>query len=109
VDGLDGGRRAASLNDLPFDEQNGRTIDLSALERLELRLETGEGCAATYEGYLSSGGELRPLPVGSSLDRSGIFYWYPGPAFRGVYSLIFVRTGCDGTRERVPVTVRISR
>jgi len=114
VDGIDSGRKTASLNDLPASEASGpranpRTIEIDALERLELRLTSDtDGCGATFDGYLSAGGELRPLPVGSSLDRSGTFYWYPGPAFRGSYSLIFVRTTCDGAREMLPVTVKIA-
>lgn len=108
VDGVDLGRRAASLETLPLAGDGRRTLDLRPLQRLELDL-TGApaSCAPRFEGYATAGGELRPLPVGASLDASGTFYWQPGPAFRGTYELLFLRVSCDGERARLPVTVRI--
>ena len=107
VDSIEIGRRAASLSSLPRDPEATRTIALRGLQRLELDLApASDGCPARYEGYLSANGELRALPVGSSLDPAGIFYWQPGPAFRGSYQLLFVRTSCLG-RERIPVSVTI--
>ena len=110
IDGADLGRHAASLAGLPAGTAAGRTIELHPLQRLELPLATHAGddaCAPTFDGYLSANDELRPLPTGSSLDRSGTFYWQPGPGFLGVYRLVFVRTACDGTRARIQVTVQI--
>jgi hypothetical protein len=110
IDGADLGRHPESLTALPAAAAAARTIDLHQLQRLELPLgtETGdEVCAPTYDGYLSANGELRPLPTGSSLDRSGTFYWQPGAGFLGTYQLVFVRTACDGTRARLAVTVHI--
>jgi len=71
------------------------------------KLWTVHGGPATYAGYLVVSGELRPLPVGSSLDPSGTFYWHPGPGFFGAYHVLFVRTSCDGAQRRIPVSVRI--
>ena len=45
-----------------------------------------------FQGYLKVGGELRPLPIGSTLDREkGIFYWQPGPGFLGEYDFLFIQ------------------
>ena len=108
LDGADTGRKTASLASLPLDPDQDHTIVLGVQERLELSLPvTKDACGSTYEGYLSANGELRALPAGSSLDRTGTFYWQPGPAFRGTYSLVFVRTACDGSRTKSHVSVSI--
>lgn len=107
IDGVDLGRRTAGLASLPLDAGGSRVIDLAALQHLELTLPEDDACAPTYAGYLDAGGELRALPVGSSLDRRGTFYWQPGAAFRGEYALVFVRTGCAGAETRIPVAIRI--
>jgi putative Ig domain-containing protein len=110
-------RQAASLSSVPAEKR--RIVSMKPLERVELDLSTEasvkavggreDGCAATYAGYDVTLGELRNLPVGSSLDRTtGRFAWQPGPGFMGSYELLFVRTSCDGTRERIPVRVTIS-
>ena len=109
IPGLDLGRRAASLDLLPEGDGGVRTLTMRSVERAELRLEPGkrDGCQAVWAGYHVVAGETTTLPAGASLDASGIFYWHPGPAFLGTYDLVFVRTGCDGSRERVAVSVRI--
>jgi len=76
------------------------TIDL-ALDRT--------ACAASYTGYEVVRGELRSLPVGSTLDAAtGRFAWQPGPGFFGAYRLVFFVTDCTGVR-RVDVDVVIDR
>jgi len=86
-------------------------IAVAPLEKIEVPLTfapLADGCAATYEGYLSASGELRSLPSGASLDEArGVFTWQPGAGFLGRYDLLFVRTACYGTRERQQVTVTI--
>ena len=52
------------------------------------------------EGHLMVTGQLRPLPIGSTL-KDGAFYWQAGPGFLGEYDLLFDRPG------DVPVRVRI--
>jgi hypothetical protein len=96
---------------LTLDAAGARMVTLSNLQGLELSL-VGQGfspatCSGTYTGYLVVNGDLRPLPVGSSLDPAGTFYWHPGPGFFGTYHLLFVRTLCDGTQQRIPVTMAI--
>ena len=107
---IDISRRSASLGSLPvFDQADAvRTVDLQPLQGLELALSREEStCAPGYEGYLVVNGELRALPIGSSLDPKGTFYWQPGPGFFGGYRFVFVRTACDGARTRMPITVTI--
>jgi hypothetical protein len=116
VDGLHLGRKAESL--APLQSDRARTIAISNLQGLKLSLNAASqnhadetdgpgGCAPTYAGHLVVNGELRALPVGSSVDPAGTFYWHPGPAFFGTYQLVFVRTSCDGTQQKIPVTIRI--
>jgi alpha-tubulin suppressor-like RCC1 family protein len=78
-------------------------IEIEELGRLELPLPAApEG--TTWTGGLRAGEELRPLPIGSTLDaENGIFYWQLGPAFLGEFQLEFAQPGA----AVVPVTVRI--
>jgi len=62
-----------------------------------------------YAGSMVVAGELRPLPIGSTLDAlSGMFSWMPGPGFLGSYNLVFVVKDAFGMARRIPVRVRIS-
>ena len=88
-----------------------RAIVATPLERITLSLadSSERACVAGYAGHDATSGELRPLPVGSSLDAAtGVFAWQPGPGFLGTYELVFVRTSCDGARIRIPVSISIS-
>jgi hypothetical protein len=108
VDGVDVGRKAASLASLPVDADGTRTVTMSSLQGLRLSFGASDtACPANYAGYHVVNGELRALPVGSSLDPSGTFYWHPGPGFFGTYQLLFVRTACDGSQQRIHVSVLI--
>ena len=89
---------------------------VSALERdrVEIRLDddarrsSSKTPGGDYAGYLVVDGQLRELPVGSSFDPVlGAFYWQPGLGYVGNYDLMFVRTGADGVRERIPVRVAV--
>ncbi len=85
-----------------------RVVTLAPLERLLVTLgEADEPCAGTWAGYLVSGERLDDLPVGAAIDRTGTFYWQPGPGFIGTFELLFVRTACDGSQERLPIAVNI--
>ena len=87
-----------------------RRVSTAERDRVEIRLTGNRSAssAADYAGYLVVDGELRELPVGSSFDPShGAFYWQPGLGFVGNYDLLFVRTGQDGARERIPVRVTL--
>jgi hypothetical protein len=82
-------------------------VRASERDRVEIRLASGRA-RGEYEGYLLVDGQLRELPKGSSFDPDrGNFYWQPGLGFIGDYDFVFVRTGTDGTRERIPVRVTL--
>jgi hypothetical protein len=79
------------------------TLELNELDRIEIHLPG----AGPWQGGLRVDGELRPLPVGSTLDEAnGVFYWQLGPGFLGDYILEF--SGTDGVTSpnQIPVRVR---
>ncbi len=56
----------------------GKTI-LKIKEVEMMEIEMGKGLST---GYIVFGDQLRPLPIGSTLDtEKGKFYWQPGPKF----------------------------
>ena len=62
-----------------------------------------------YYGYLIVGNELKPLPIGSTLDSDrGIFYWQPGPGFLGPYDFVFIKEGASGFLSRTKLRVIIN-
>jgi len=62
----------------------------------------------SYSGYLRVQEELRPLPIGSTLDAGqGIFYWQPGPGFLGEYEFVFIRQSRTSQKEKIRVKVSI--
>jgi hypothetical protein len=62
-----------------------------------------------YEGCLVYGNQLKPLPIGSTLNPGrGVFYWQPGPGFVGTYRLVFIKTGSKGKRTKKEVWVTIN-
>ncbi|MCP4216315.1 MAG: hypothetical protein GY765_16825 [bacterium] len=70
--------------------------------------ETPSG-VSRYNGYLQVGEQLRPLPIGSTLDQTkGIFYWQPGPGFVGTYELVFIveRASGESTRKNIVIDIR---
>jgi hypothetical protein len=79
-----------------------RVVAIDQHERLEIQLP---GDTGTYVGYLLVNGSPRPLPVGSSLDRTaGVFSWQPAAGFLGAYDLRFVATRGGESRT---VAVRV--
>jgi len=94
---------------LRVSHDGGAAITLAPMERIELTLGPGndDACPSTWAGYLVKDNVLSTLPVGSSLEPSGTFYWQTGPGFAGTFPLLFVQTNCRGEKQRVPVTVTI--
>jgi len=74
-------------------------VAIREVERLEIEV-------GASEGYHLVGEELRPLPIGSTLER-GRFFWQPGPGFLGAYRLVFVRGQENGIRERIMIVIDI--
>jgi hypothetical protein len=84
-------------------------IEIKELERIEIHLTQAKEDAPVfnYKGYLVVNDQLRPLPIGSTLDsRKGIFYWQPGVGFYGDYELVFIKQTNTG-RNAVRIKVRI--
>jgi hypothetical protein len=76
------------------------------IDRFELAL--GERAGTSHTGYLRVGGELSPLPIGSSLaGNTGVFTWTPGVGFVGNYDLVFVRWEGSTPLERREVRIVI--
>ena len=79
-------------------------IEIREVERVEIDLGKG----TSYRGSLVVGGQLRPLPIGSTLDPfTGTFSWLPGPGFIGAYDLVFIREAGSGMIRRIPIKVTI--
>jgi len=89
---------------IPPDNYGTIHIDMREVERIELDL----GNAKAIKGYQLVGEELRPLPVGSTLDsRKGTFAWMAGPGFLGEHELAFILKDAFGTIRRIPIHVTI--
>lgn len=83
-------------------------LTMRLLDRLVLHLADENDTGGEYNGYLRVGTDLRPLPVGSSLDRdTGVFHWQAGLGFFGRFDLVFVRTKASSGDERLAVHVAI--
>jgi len=75
------------LNIEPGEIRNSQLF--TAFSNLELFAKAN---SQRYSGYLRVKDELRPLPIGSTLDSArGVFYWQPGPGFLGDYELVFLK------------------
>ena len=76
---------------------------------MEVRLANQfDEAGGVYDGYVLVDGRLRPLPVGSTLERAtGVYKWMPGPGFIGTYEFVFIRTLSSGAKTKIPVTVTI--
>ncbi|NIO83646.1 MAG: hypothetical protein GTN68_24130 [Candidatus Aminicenantes bacterium] len=104
------------------DEKGFINIEIRELERVEINLnnnraevevkaEVEEGNSDNsnfYTGYLVVGNQIRPLPIGSTLDSErGIFYWQPGPGFIGVYRIVFIKKEKAGMISKKSIIVKI--
>ncbi len=87
------------------DEKGNNPLTINELERVEIQL--GQNYTA-IQGYLISGNQLNPLPIGSTLDaKRGVFSWSPGPGFIGNYSLVFVLTDANGLSLKKAIEIKI--
>ena len=90
-------------------------IAIPEVNRVELDLRGGAAAPKAplgrtrFSGYLLASDELRPLPVGSTLNPlTGRFSWMPGPGFLGTYRFAFIRIdrGSPSAAFRLEITVR---
>jgi hypothetical protein len=99
------------------DKKGNISIKIRELQLLEVRLfPEGAGVLAPLlsapllvcSGFHIVGSQLRPLPIGSTLDtKRGIFYWHPGPGFIGNYELVFIVRGEAGKFIKKNITIKI--
>jgi hypothetical protein len=99
------------------DENGSYAFEIEELERIVLYLDdhetqsdSGEYKISSYcQGFLIDGSQLRPLPIGSTLDAlRGVFYWQPGPGFLGSYEFLFIEKTGTGERMKKHIIVRIA-
>jgi hypothetical protein len=85
-------------------------IKMQEVNRVEIHLSDfvdQDSGGSRYCGYIVVGDQLRPLPVGSTLDeKKGIFYWQPGAGFIGEYDFVFVRE-INGYTDKIKVKIKI--
>ncbi|MCP4217481.1 MAG: hypothetical protein GY765_22765, partial [bacterium] len=86
------------------------TVTVKEDERLEIDLIIDEKEAQNinrYYGYMLQGGEHKILPVGSTLNGNGMFYWQPGAGFVGEYTLVFIARSseCEKSKKTIKVII----
>ena len=90
------------------------TVDIKTLERIEIWLAAQNGTHAGLQmgemaGFMKVGSQLRPLPIGSTLDiKIGAFSWQPGPGFIGHYEFVFMVREKGGRTFKRNVMIRIN-
>lgn len=87
------------------DGLGGRFVAVGQLNRLELRF--GQASCGPVSAVQIANGQRVPLPVGATLDRSGAFFWMPGPAFLGTYDVEFSVPSCAGGEKTIPVAIAV--
>jgi len=84
---------------------NSGQMDLTHKNKLEYGVESSD---YSYTGYLKFQDELRPLPIGSTLNsKTGVFTWQPGPGFLGEYEFVFIRQSPASQKEKITFKVII--
>ncbi|NIM78721.1 MAG: hypothetical protein GTO20_08020 [Candidatus Aminicenantes bacterium] len=92
-----GDKKGIEAHNLFPDNQGIIHIKIKELERVGIQLSPP---GSDISGYMVVGNQLRPLPIGSTLDvKTGAFYWQPGPGFIGEYKLVFTLPGPDSENE----------
>jgi hypothetical protein len=90
-------------------------IKIHQLQLLEVRLfpvgaekQGGLAPLLNLSGYQVVSGQIRALPIGSTLDtQRGIFYWHPGPGFLGRYQLVFIKNSQTGKIKKKHLIINI--
>jgi Leucine-rich repeat (LRR) protein len=90
------------------DDEGLTTVEIKEMERLELDFSYSTSDFSRVLGYMVSGGQLRPLPIGSTLaggERK--FYWQPGAGFIGEYRFVFIEKDRGMAKSRRDIIVKI--
>ena len=89
---------------LGLEARGGRTVfEIEELGRIKIEFAVPPGTRIVGWGELPD----KPLPVGSTLDGEGRFWWMPGPGFLGRHILHFAATDGAGRGPIVDVVVDI--
>jgi len=101
----------SDLREVFPNDQGVVNIKMQEVNRVEIYLSDFvdlDSGGSLYYGYLVVDDQLRPLPVGSTLDeKQGIFYWLPGAGFVGEYDFIFIKAARYGTKKTVKIKINI--
>lgn len=91
---------SAPLMDIAPDSTGVMYVSIRESDRIEVFLnETG------FTGYSHNSDMAGPLPIGSTLNTSGTFYWIPGPGFMGTFELVFIRGQVIKTKKVLKITI----
>ncbi|HLP60110.1 MAG TPA: hypothetical protein VK186_14820, partial [Candidatus Deferrimicrobium sp.] len=102
-----GFRDDAETRILDCDEQGFIRVQLKELEPVEIRLSEDE-CITELTGFMVVEGQLRPLPIGSTLDLKTVaFHWGPGLGFVGNYQLVFILKDQNGKLWKKNIVINI--
>jgi hypothetical protein len=129
VEIIKGYKKDVEVQTIYPDDGGNIAIELRELERLKVRFvpEAAGGLAppshapsrdssfiiheyteSFYWGYHVVNHQLRPLPIGATLDAErGIFYWQPGPGFTGEFQFVFFIKQENREFSRKNITVKI--
>jgi hypothetical protein len=100
-----GCRRNVKPEPIYPDDKGNIDIEIRELESVEIRFP---GESSGIMGYLLTGSQPRPLPIGSTLDtQTGTFYWQAGPGFIGLHRLIFVLKGQKGEMKLKKINIKV--
>ena len=102
-----GFQKDAEVRSMISDEKGFIRVELKELEPVEIRLSEDE-FIAEITGYMVVGGQLRSLPIGSTLDlKTATFHWGPGLGFVGDYRLVFILKDQNGKLWKKNVLIKI--
>lgn len=102
-----GFRKDGEVRNMIGDAKGFIRVELKELEPVEIRLSENE-FIPEIKGFMVVGGQLRPLPIGSTLDlKKATFYWGPGLGFVGDYHLVFILKDQNGKLRKKNILIRI--
>jgi phosphodiesterase/alkaline phosphatase D-like protein len=102
-----GFNKEGAFHELLPDTNGISTCTIKEVEQIDIQLDRNNSFIH-IQGYLEVYGELRSLPIGSTLDhKTGRFSWTPGPGFVGKYMLVFVMKDPGGQYYKNTVEITI--
>jgi phosphodiesterase/alkaline phosphatase D-like protein len=93
-------------NELIFVAQKPINLSIKELDQVTLWVEKNP---VFIHGFLEINGRKDPLPIGSTLDiKNGIFFWKPGPGYKGIFPLTFYIKTSNGQIYTKSVVININ-